>query len=74
VLRTNTELSAAEVALKYKQLWMVEELFRTSESLLATRPIFHRRAASRALLIEEERAQRDADTSARDVFSMRRLP
>ena len=42
VLRTNTELSTAEVALKYKQLWMVEDLFRTSKSLLATRPIFHR--------------------------------
>ena len=42
VLRTNTDLTAAEVALQYKQLWMVEELFRTSKSLLATRPIFHR--------------------------------
>jgi transposase len=42
VLRTNTDLSAAEVALKYKQLWMVEDLFRTSKSFLATRPIFHR--------------------------------
>jgi transposase len=42
VLRTNTELPAAEVALKYKQLWMVEQLFRTTKSLLATRPIFHK--------------------------------
>ncbi len=42
VLRTNTDLSAAEAALKYKQLWMVEELFREAKSLLATRPIFHR--------------------------------
>ena len=42
VLRTNTDLTAAEVALKYKQLWMVEELFRQAKSLLATRPIFHR--------------------------------
>jgi transposase len=42
VLRTNTALTAAEVALKYKQLWMVEELFRQAKSLLATRPIFHR--------------------------------
>jgi hypothetical protein len=42
VLRTNTDLSAAEVALKYKQLWMVEEIFRSAKSLLETRPIFHK--------------------------------
>jgi hypothetical protein len=42
VLRTNTALTAAEVALKYKQLWMVEELFRQAKSLLATRPLFPR--------------------------------
>ncbi|MGH8653661.1 MAG: IS1634 family transposase [Gammaproteobacteria bacterium] len=42
VLRTNTELAAAEVALKYKQLWMVEEIFRSAKSLLETRPIFHK--------------------------------
>jgi transposase len=41
VLRTNTELSAEEVALKYKQLWMVEEIFRSLKSLLETRPIYH---------------------------------
>lgn len=43
VLRTNTDLSASEVALKYKQLWMVETLFRTIKSVLATRPIYHKR-------------------------------
>lgn len=43
VLKTNTELPAAEVALKYKQLWMVEEIFRTAKSLLNTRPIYHKR-------------------------------
>ncbi len=42
VLRTNTSLSAAEVALKYKQLWMVENLFRSAKSLLETRPVFHK--------------------------------
>jgi hypothetical protein len=42
VLRTNTTLSAAEVALKYKQLWMVEHLFRSAKSLLETRPVFHK--------------------------------
>ena len=43
VLRTNTELPAAEVALQYKKLWMVEQWFRSCKSLLDTRPIFHRR-------------------------------
>jgi transposase len=42
VLRTNTDLPTAEVALKYKQLWMVEEIFRSAKSLLETRPIFHK--------------------------------
>ena len=43
VLTTNTDLPAPEVALKYKQLWMVEEIFRSMKSLLDTRPIFHKR-------------------------------
>lgn len=43
VLQTDLEeLSAAEVALKYKQLWMVEEMFRTAKTLLETRPIYHK--------------------------------
>ena len=42
VLRTNTELPARDVALKYKQLWMVEQVFRTTKSILQTRPIFHK--------------------------------
>jgi len=42
VLTTNTDLPAREVALKYKQLWMVEDVFRSMKSLLDTRPIFHR--------------------------------
>lgn len=42
ILRTNTELSAREVALKYKQLWTVEAIFRTMKSQLDTRPIFHK--------------------------------
>ena len=41
VLATNTDLSAAQVALKYKQLWQVERIFRDVKSLLETRPIFH---------------------------------
>jgi len=42
VLRTNTDLSAAQAALKYKQLWQVERVFRDVKSLLDTRPVFHR--------------------------------
>lgn len=42
VLRTNLDLSAREVALKYKQLWQVEAIFRTMKSQLSTRPIFHK--------------------------------
>jgi hypothetical protein len=44
VLQTDLEdLSAEDVALQYKQLWMVEEMFRTVKTLLETRPIFHKR-------------------------------
>ena len=46
VLRTNTTLTAVEIALRYKQLWMVEQLFRTAKSLLDTRPIFHKTDAT----------------------------
>jgi hypothetical protein len=42
VLRTNTDLDTAEVALQYKRLWVVEQWFRSCKSLLQTRPIFHR--------------------------------
>ena len=42
VLQTDTELSASEVALKYKDLWMVEATFRNLKSVLETRPIFHK--------------------------------
>jgi transposase len=41
VLRTNTHLATAEVALQLKRLWMVEHWFRSCKSLLETRPIFH---------------------------------
>ena len=39
VLRTNTDLDTAEVALQFKRLWMVEAWFRSSKSLSQTRPI-----------------------------------
>jgi transposase len=43
VLKTNTDLSAEQVALKYKELWQVEQLFRDIKSILETRPIYHQR-------------------------------
>ena len=43
VLRTNTNLSAEETALRYKELWMVEHVFRDMKSILFTRPIYHQR-------------------------------
>jgi len=75
VLRTNTELSAVEIALRYKQLWMVEQLFRTAKSLLDTRPIFHKTDATicghvfcsfLALVLRDELFRRmdNADVSA----------
>ena len=41
VLRTNTDLPAANVALQFKRLWLVEQWFRSCKSLLETRPIYH---------------------------------
>ena len=42
VLKTNTRLSAKNVALKYKELWQVEHTFRDMKSVLETRPVYHR--------------------------------
>jgi transposase len=43
VLRTNREdWGADEVALKYKQLLEVEQLFRSAKSVLETRPVYHK--------------------------------
>ena len=42
VLQTDTTLSAQEVALKYKELWMVEAAFRSIKSVLRTRPVYHK--------------------------------
>jgi transposase len=42
VLRTNMNLSAEKVALKYKELWQVEQVFRDMKSVLDTRPIYHK--------------------------------
>jgi len=43
VLRTNTALPAEQVALKYKELWQVEQVFRDIKSILETRPIYHQK-------------------------------
>jgi hypothetical protein len=43
VLRTNTDVPPPVVALAYKQLWMVEAIFRSMKSVLETRPIYHQR-------------------------------
>jgi len=43
VLQTNLADEPAIIALAYKELWMVEDLFRTMKSVLETRPIYHKR-------------------------------
>ncbi len=43
VLITNTSFSADQVALKYKELWQVEQVFRDVKSVLETRPVNHQR-------------------------------
>ena len=42
MLRTNTDLNPIEAMLCYKQLWTVEQTFRTAKHLFSTRPIFHK--------------------------------
>jgi Transposase DDE domain len=42
VLRTNTKLTPLQAVLRSRDRWMVEDIFRTAKSLLATRPIFHK--------------------------------
>ncbi len=42
VLRTDLASDAATVALRYKELWMVEAIFRSMKSVLETRPIYHK--------------------------------
>lgn len=43
VLTTNTNMTADKVALKYKELWQVERVFRDVKTLLHTRPIYHQK-------------------------------
>lgn len=41
VLRTNSTLGPLQAMLRYRELLMVEDLFRQAKSLLRTRPIYH---------------------------------
>ncbi len=41
VLQTDTDLAPMVVALAYKHLWMVEDIFRTMKAVLETRPVYH---------------------------------
>jgi len=43
VLTTNTDLPAQKVALKYKELWQVERVFRDVKTMLHTRPVYHQK-------------------------------
>jgi len=43
VLTTNTDLPAEKVALKYKELWQVERVFRDVKTMLHTRPVYHQK-------------------------------
>ena len=42
VLRTNLEDKPQDIAFAYKQLLLVEDMFRTMKSILETRPIYHK--------------------------------
>jgi hypothetical protein len=42
VLQTDTDLSPAEAALKFKDLLLVEQFFRSIKSVLRNRPIYHK--------------------------------
>jgi len=41
VLRTNTNFSSNGVALAYRDLWMIEYVFRNIKDIFKIRPVFH---------------------------------
>jgi transposase len=43
VIRTNAQISPLVIALRYRERWIVEDIFRTAKSVINTRPIFHQR-------------------------------
>jgi hypothetical protein len=47
VIRTNAQISPLAVALRYRQRWIVEDIFRTAKSIINTRPICHQRDDTR---------------------------
>jgi transposase len=74
VLRTNMDDPAETIARSYKMLWMVEDLIRTTKSVLETRPIYHKRDETirghvfcsflaLVLKVELERRMREKDMS-----------
>jgi hypothetical protein len=46
ILRTSTRLPPLEVMRRYRELLVVEQLFRSAKALLATRPIYHQTDAA----------------------------
>jgi len=78
VLTTDTDLSAEAVALKYKELWQVERVFRDMKSMLETRPVYHQKDANiaghvfcsfLALVLRKELEQRLASAGHRFEWS-----
>ena len=78
VLVTSTDLPADQVALKYKELWRVERVFRDVKSLLETRPVYHQNdvhiaghvfCSFLALVLRKELDQRLADNKHRFEWS-----
>ena len=43
VLTTNTNMPIEKIALKYKELWQVERVFRDVKTILHTRPVYHQK-------------------------------
>ena len=85
VLRTNTDYNAETVAHVYKALWTVEDIFRTTKSILETRPIYHMRdeairghvfCSFLALLLKQEleSRMRRADLALEPAYTQRRPP
>ena len=74
VIRTNARISPLVVALRYRERWIVEDIFRTAKSIIDTRPIFHQRddtirghvfCSFLALLLRKELIERLAAASRR---------
>jgi transposase len=62
VLRTNTTLSPLAAMLRYRELLKVEDIFRTTKSILDTGPIYHQKDAAIGGHVFCSFNIRDADT------------